>query len=762
MSARGFPRDEYTPFGYLANPYAVARSWSEGKGGNLRSTDDSVGFGWLYPWARGAEAGAQIEIGVGRGSELMLARSDFERAGLYASHHSANLFEYTWSCWGVTWCARFVLVGENELGVEVEIDGASMELTLYLAVVGWRQDRTPCIAEPGSTSSHGSVDLGAPFGTHELWVETMSDQIRRLGTATSRQDLVAGRGHSRPLEAGRVGVGVAVTLAGGSSVAATLRRKRGGESEVAEARRPEPVIVSREIEEARRRDDRFWRGAARLEGDWPASWRRGWVHDVETTRMCVFPAGGIFRDVWPAWMIQWPRVVLAEGSLDLARLAYADPDLAKRAALSMVRDAPAPNVPCVFQHAEPNMVAADGSVCGTSPSWCVPFYNFERLYLRTLDRAWLNEIYPFLARYLQWWLEERTDPDGWAMYKCTWEAGEDDTPRLDPERRGDNVVSELVRPVELQATMALSATVLGRFADELGEHAEAARWQGIAGAFTARTQELWDAQASRFRDWDCRRNGFLEPSGQTSYWGVDPCRYSALSFTPLLAGLAREDQRRAMAEELEHYATPPWTLWPSWSYVVLESALAMGERAFAARVAASIVGRVYDELDRRTRGEPRGPTPGVAREYWPLDLGTWNACEGYGWGATTASFLVRQILGFLESESTSGVRFRLGPGLPEALLESGRRYAIVNMPYRGHSLDLEYAVLASADGSDARLTVRVSAEGASSCVVVDEDGVPRYESVAPLAEHHFGCELGGLYEVELQPAPTAFDAATPG
>ena len=36
------------------------------------------------------------------------------------------------------------------------------------------------------------------------------------------------------------------------------------------------------------------------------------------------------------------------------------------------------------------MVAADGSVCGTSPAWCVPFYNLERLYLQTLDREWLG------------------------------------------------------------------------------------------------------------------------------------------------------------------------------------------------------------------------------------------------------------------------------------------------------------------------------------------------------------------------------------
>ena len=37
MTDAGFPSDEYTPHGYLANPFAVAHSWSEGEGGCLRT-----------------------------------------------------------------------------------------------------------------------------------------------------------------------------------------------------------------------------------------------------------------------------------------------------------------------------------------------------------------------------------------------------------------------------------------------------------------------------------------------------------------------------------------------------------------------------------------------------------------------------------------------------------------------------------------------------------------------------------------------------
>ena len=500
--------------------------------------------------------------------------------------------------------------------------------------------------------------------------------------------------------------------------------------------------------DARERDNAFWRGAARLDGDWPDAWRRGWVYDVETTRMCILPAGGVFADVWPTWMIQWPRAVLAEGSLDTFRLVYADPELAKRAALSLLRDAPAPNVPCVFRGGEPNMVARDGSVCGTSPAWCVPFYNLERLYLHTLDRAWLAEIYWPLAQYLDWWARERVDPEGWAVYKCTWEAGEDDTPRLDPERRGDNVVSQYVRPVELQATMALSASALARFAAALGRSADAARWREVAGRFAARTSSLWDPATGRFRDWDRRAGRFLEPAGEPNYWGIDPCRYSVLAFTPLLAGLVDDPRTRALRTELERYAAPPWILWPSWSYVLLESSVAAGARVWAGRLADEIVRRVYAELDRRAIDSAGGPTPGIAREYWPLDLAGWTACEGYGWGASTASFVVRQIFGFREGGYRPGVRFRLAPVLPARFVAAGGRYGLANLPYRGETLDLEYSVPAA---RARHLEARVAARRPTACRVTDGRGSVLYASPRAISSHRFAVRVGATYEVELTP-----------
>src|SRR2546421_583009 len=77
--------------------------------------------------------------------------------------------------------------------------------------------------------------------------------------------------------------------------------------------------------------------------------------------------------------------------------------------------------------------------------------------------------------------------------------------------------------------------------------------------FGSRTQALWDDAEGRFRDWDARTSTFLAPSAETNYWGVDPCRYSALAFTPLLASIATPAQAQRLHDELRHYAGPPWT-----------------------------------------------------------------------------------------------------------------------------------------------------------------------------------------------------------
>ncbi|MBV9135061.1 MAG: hypothetical protein JO318_20305, partial [Chloroflexi bacterium] len=455
---------------------------------------------------------------------------------------------------------------------------------------------------------------------------------------------------------------------------------------------PSIAQIHEAYQRALREDAAFLANCPQLTGDWPAHWPEGLHHDFQTTRLLVQPAGGIFSDVWPAWMAAWPRVVFAEGTLDMLRLAYADPDLAKRAVATMLRDAPSPNVPCVFRDGEPNMVAAEGSRCGTSPAWCLPFVNLQLLYLGTLDRAWLAQIYPYAAAYLEWWLAHRTDPDGWLVYKCTWESGEDGNPRLDPTGSGDADISQLGRPVELQATVAHAAGVLAFFAAELGE--DATRWQNLAADYRGRTRSLFDRAEQRYRDALIR--GEHPDCTDTLYWGVDSCRNSAQSLTPLLLGLPLPES------EVERHIAPPWTLWPSWTWSVVESAAAAGLYQRVGELAFDTIDRVYRVTTRRELGSLRRPMPGCSPEFWPEDWRSYGGSDAYGWGATTANLLIRHLFGFKESLDTSVCVFDLTPAFPPHMLRAGAEYGVHHLNYRGLAFDLTYTVL---DNERLRATV---------------------------------------------------------
>jgi hypothetical protein len=446
-------------------------------------------------------------------------------------------------------------------------------------------------------------------------------------------------------------------------------------------------------EDMAREDERFWAGAPRLSGDWPEAWRRGWVSDLETTRLLVQPPGGIYAGPWPSWMAEWPRAVAAEGSLDMARLAVADGATATAALETLWTQAPAPNLPCVFRDGQPNMVAADGRVCGTSPAWCLPVQQVERAFLWSGDRAWLARILPALAAYLEWWARERV-VDGYPTYACTWESGEDDNPRLDPHGTGSSAILGRNRPPELPAALASGAQAIARLHNALGDRAGARRWRAFAKRYrTLLEARYWDDEQQRYRDLDPATGGFLE-ANRDAYWQTDSVRQSPLG---LLAALATSDPARqaALARELPSYDAAPWRWWPSWSSAVLAAADALGEHAFAGRFAAGIVARVWRDLDARAAtGEVTGrPLPGVAREYWPEPIAGYHVHDGYGWGAETATFFLRHIVGLRPTWHRGTPAFLLSPCLPPDLAEDGRHYAIGTFTLRGwrFSLALEPA-----------------------------------------------------------------------
>ena len=448
-------------------------------------------------------------------------------------------------------------------------------------------------------------------------------------------------------------------------------------------------------------DNTFWQTAPKLSGDWPDYVRRGPVYDFETLRMVVRQPAGIYQHPWDSMQIQVPRVVLAEAAIDALILSYADPDTAKALLLGTFADAPEPNVPCSREDASYNMIASDGSACGTAPEWCFPFHCIELVYRRTADRAWLGQLYPYLEAFIEWWQRNRHDPQGLPYYKCSWEAGQDNSARfgIKDDPSGGGALTEHLWPVDLQAALAQCCWLLAAWATDLGlATTKIERWNQQAKNYAAGLQRLWQPGQNWFHDFD-RRTG--RPTDVLD----------TMQLAPLLCRAANPEQIAALQNKLEnpplHGQVFPALMWPSTAFCLIEACHEAGRSDLAAQHSWTVLERVYRWTDARpdTVAPDKGGLPGVGREYWPqVSQSSSNppvgqpvaggGTEVYGWGCLGAYLLLRYVIGLQEERPAAGksVSFALQPNLPPALLQTGKVYRVQNLPCRGLLLDILYRV----------------------------------------------------------------------
>ncbi|HEU4326493.1 MAG TPA: hypothetical protein VFS21_25350 [Roseiflexaceae bacterium] len=661
-----FPPDDYTPHGYLhtpthtrnLSPRGVLRSWG-------------AGFRWHAPAFAGMYGGrretyrAGFRLGLGGTCDL----DALERAS--SPYHSKDLISFDLARDGAELRATFQLVGEHALHATVALSGGARltvqaEYTRLLSAAGeWGESGLVGRSEDGLLILQGFEDGDAfalwcsrPVEQIHLSPEEFSGEARGLrleawelktqnSTLNTPTTVVVGnRGETVALHA------VLAVAAGDGEVELMLARGRTADQARAaleQARRTAPA------EQARKRasDSAFWETAPRLEGDWPAHWRRGLIYDQETVRMMVRQPVGIYRHIWDAMQIQAPRVVLAEAAMDALLLAYADPALAQELLLGTFLDAPAPNVPCSREDGSYNMVSADGTVCGTAPSWGYPWLVLEWLWALRPDARWLEQIYPRLAEHLEWWLTRRSDAEGWLHYACSWESGQDDSPRFGAQPLGGGHPVRHVRPVDLHAALAHACAAMSRFARALGRAEASARWAAQADDMRRRTDLLWGG--TRYADFDTQ-------AGRPTV--VD----DVMLLAPLALGVAGPERLAALRPAVETIA-PAQLTWPMGAWTAVEAARAAGLPERAAELAAAVCERAYRFWDARTVA-PGRTLPGIACEYWPTD----GRCggEGYGWGAFTTHLLLRCLAGL--EPHPDGLALR--PNLPPAWRQPGRSYRL--------------------------------------------------------------------------------------
>jgi hypothetical protein len=709
--ASGFPVSDYTPFGYLDNPY---HTWDLNRSGVIRSVP-GVGVALYYPagpggyfdYAHNGVYEAVLRLGFASGDRRFWSPTDFGPGQLTARHHSKNLLRYEFAESDVDITATFVQVNENALGALVEFRrrGPAHASVKLLAAHTYRL---------GGASSWGRDGLAGTYDASAdcVWIRSFAaGTVFALAGDHSSGAHFVGKGelqhwrdpasnvaqgftyHPEPLHGG-LEYSLELPPDSPSQIAIVLARAPNRDAAVEHAR-ASLASVREDIARKRAEDDTFWSGAPRLEGDWPKHWKHGWVYDFETLRMMVRRPAGVYKHRWDAMQIQAPRNVLAETSIDMWALSYADPETAKAVFLGQFLDALEDNIPCMREDGVMNMVAVDGSECGTSISWCFPYFCAASIFDRTRDVLWVRAVYPRMARLLRWTLANRRDAGGFLIGKCSWETGMDASKRFLIQQPTGGELTEFVRLVELQAAAAQAGAILARFARLAGDAASVREWEEVTRTYTAKTQELWSGDW--FHDFDTRSNQLATSAGR------DPAQAA-----PAFCGLANEEQKRRMVPTLRKFfddskalGRQPASGWDdglAWSSLMLpyvESIWSTGEGELAAQVVATIADRIYTSMDRRSveaempESRPRLGWPGVSCEIWGAH-GAFGG-EGYGWGAVMPAHIIRSIAGFRETEDPDKVW--LCPNLITEMMKPGTRYAIQALRHGDDTLDLALHVV---------------------------------------------------------------------
>lgn len=723
------PHHDFTPHGYLDNPY---HSWKLNPSGVLRSLPP-LGMGWHVPnlgsYVRNQfQYTAHLSLGLKIGKTVLITPEDFRRHGCsIVSHlHTKNRFEYTCTVpkHQLTLTARYFLIQEHALGCILTLRRTardSFPVTCYLLHQHthnphtsrlWEHGLYACdgpqqgsavlgIASEGDVFVHGAraadgfpltfEGMGYAVSLDDASAWAQGQEVARPSITQSQQDTgwqvrtvilpcrVTLRGETGPAE--RI---INIVLARGVSQDQSYQHWEAGIEEIARA------------EAAHRADDeQFWSRAPQLSGDWPDSWRCGWVYDLETLRMVMRPSAGVVSNTFDGMQIQAPRLVLAEAALDALFLSYADPELASEVILTHFESAPHPNLPCMREDGSYNMVADDGQICGTAPEWGYPLWCCQQLWLRSGNLSWLQRLYPGAAAYLRWWLDHRRDAEGWEIYECSWESGQDVSSRFGPQQTGGTIIQHL-RPVDLQASIAQSAAILASWAEMLSPThtdetlpnpypADIAFWQEIANEFTGKTRLMW--RDGWFRDYD----------SVARIWSSER---DAMHLAPVFCGVAGwgqvEQLRPFLAQPPMHSSGWAPLSWPPVVMTLVGAASAAQMPFDAAELAYRYIDASYRSTDSRELDE-HGGLPGVTREYRrTITVGKWGevdyvnaGIEGYGWGALSVHLLIRYLLGLREEEVG---KITIAPMLPQALRRIGATYRVEPIPWGDYVLGIECTV----------------------------------------------------------------------
>lgn len=782
-----FPKSKYTPNGYLSNPYHTAVL---NRSGVLRSVPP-LGFGfWArpLPWPYG---GAKFGFGLSRhrnyisllhlslfvDGKLFHTLDDFRKnkVELYSGYHTKNVMSYDFKTDGLNFRIIYFQVGENSLVCLFEIkntSGIEKKVTVHATnVYGdiykgyWGCDGIVSLFNEkedvavskffadgdmfilGANKIPKSYKATTKDEEWEQWIinndlthkiDYTSLRLRKKITeeGTSLGHMLSVLSYEYDIPPGQTDT-MKIGLTRGLRESETIDRFREA------LNRSQSVLQEKLLD-----DKRFYANAPVLTGDWPRAWKNGFIYHLETIRMNIHPPIGIYHHYWDGMQVHTPRVVLAESAIDAMCLSYADVELAKDVLLGTFKDAPAANVPCTREDGSLNLVCGNGKETGTAPIWGLPFHVIQSIYLRDLDDEWIIKLYPYLKSYIEWWLENRTDNEGWFHCACSWESGQDGSKRF---LVGDVAASaENVRTVDIEAAMAGAIKNMVQFARLAGKNKDEIYWRKLADERIKRTRNMF--VNGRFRDFDARTG---KPIILENY-------YSIMMLAPISLGIATPEQMENSTEIFDYFKKNYrfWLEWPSFLFPFTEAAWNAGRRQLLSEILVNSGNGIFPGLDSndplyiKPRDAPGlSPkysyrVPGVAAEWWPYKRGQqWaGGCENYGWGATFPTLLIRNLIGFRETEDLNHTRFTLSPALTKEMFKSSKTYGISNLNYRGIKIDVNYKILPD---DKLQILLNCKSQKGIKLLVKDESGkiITKSKGYGVIASAKFNGQNYGLYTV---------------
>ncbi len=735
------------------------------------------------PLARGGESGEGF---------VFHTANDFAASGvnLVSNYHTKTMMSYDWAHSGLDFSAKYFLANENALVCVLEIEnrGDAQNVTIhathiygYPGHMYWGRDgvTSRVFNSPSLNSERGA---GGEVAISKVWAygdvfALGADRKSTAYKATSSVDEWNGwiRGNDLSSNDGALVrfhetqdpiysvMSYPLDIPAGESVSLVLCLARGT-NEPYTLRQFHESVKSAPAEAAKQlaADEAFYANAPVLTGDWPDKWKHGWIYDLETIRMTIRPPLGIFKHHWDAMQIHTPRSVLGEMSLDALCLSYADIELAKEVIYGTFADAPVPNIPCVREDGSMNMIGESGAECGTAPTWGFPFLVIQSIYQRDRDDHWIRNLYPHLKAFIEWWLAYRTDSEGWFHANNSWESGQDGSKRFLHGGAQEGTPADFVRTVDIEAGLAQGMLTMVDYARIAGYERDVEMWRELAEDRINRTRSMY--VDGWFRDWDGREN---KPFMLDDY-------YDVMMLAPLAVGVATPEQVEGVKSKFAIFRDNPqhWLEWPSFWQPFSEAAWKAGLRTFVAEELVKVGERIYGRTDAREisgvseRYPDRLPAtynyriPGVSSEFWPVKLDghpILNGCENYGWGATFPTLVIRNIVGFRESENG----FILAPALPDVLFEAGKTYGITNLRWRDVRAAVEYtphptpsplSLQGEGMGERSKISVRLNLrlESPRTVTITDEAGNVVSEGQGMAVELTFEGENGGVYNVRFE------------